>query len=118
MVLITVWFGPLPFWLPAFLLSCRRNPDVAWLMFSDAAPPPRLPPNVRFIPMDVDALNRRCASALGFDVRIRPSLAYKVCDLRPMFGLIFEEEVRPFGRGSRLSKRTPVLDATASLSAW
>ena len=31
---------------------------------------------------------------------------------------LFEEEVRPAGRGSRVSKRTPVLAATVSIRAW
>jgi hypothetical protein len=92
-VLIVVWFGPLPFWMPAFLVSCRRNPDVEWLIFTDAASPPRLPPNVRIVPMDADALNRRCAATLGFETHISASLPYKVCDLRPTFGLVFAQEI-------------------------
>jgi hypothetical protein len=94
--LINVWLGPLPVWMPAFLLSCRHNPDVEWIVFSEAAPPPNLPPNVRFTPMSIDTLNRRCTAALGFDVRIHPETAYKVVDLRPMSGLIFEKELHAF----------------------
>ena len=87
-------------WAAAFLdagvpASCRRNPDVEWLIFTDAASPPRLPPNVRIVPMDADALNRRCAATLGFETHISASLPYKVCDLRPTFGLVFAQEIGP-----------------------
>jgi hypothetical protein len=92
--LVIVWFGPLPFWMPAFLLSCRHNPGVDWMIFSDAPPPPGLPDNVRFLPLALEAFNSRASQALGFEVRLAPSYAYKMCDLKIMYGRIFEEELR------------------------
>jgi hypothetical protein len=94
--LVNVWFGPLPFYMPAFLLTCRWNPEVDWLIFSDAPPPPNLPDNVRFLPLDMETLNRRSSEALGCAVRLTPSFAYKMCDLKLMYGLIFQQELQGY----------------------
>jgi hypothetical protein len=94
--LVLVWFGPWPFWLPAFLLSCRHNPGVRWLVACDASPPASHPDNVTFLPMDIVTFNRRSTAALGLDIRITPDYAYKLCDLKIMNGLIFEDELREF----------------------
>ena len=34
------YFGRWPFWMPFFLQSCRFNPDVQWLFFTDCGTPP------------------------------------------------------------------------------
>lgn len=92
--LVIVWFGPLPFWMPAFLLSCRHNPSVDWLIFCDQPAPAGVPGNVKFIPLDMDGFNRRATDALGFPIRLTPVFAYKMCDLKIMYGRIFEPELR------------------------
>jgi hypothetical protein len=94
MVLITVYYGALPFWLPAFLLSCRYNPDVEWFVVTDSAAPVTCPANVKFISLPLGEFNRLCSDKLGFSVNIRPTFAYKICDLRPAFGRIFEDYIR------------------------
>jgi len=96
LVLVIVWFGPLPFWMPAFLLSCRHNPGVEWRIFSDVIPPSNLPENVKFLSMDMETFNRRATDALGFRVHVTPAYAYKMCDLKIMYGRIFEKELRGF----------------------
>jgi hypothetical protein len=40
------YFGHWPFWMPFFLESCRRNPDIDWYFFSDCGRPDDLPDNV------------------------------------------------------------------------
>ena len=94
--LVIVWFGPLPFWMPAFLLTCRRNPSVDWLVFSDQPVPAGVPPNVNFLPLDMESFNRRATAALGFEIRLQPAYAYKMCDLKIMYGRIFEPELRGY----------------------
>jgi len=97
MALVIVWFGPWPFWMPAFLLSCRWNPDVDWLIFGDSpAPSGGVPPNVRFMGLAMDAFNHRATAAVGFKVRLDPSYAYKLCDLKIMYGRIFAAELRDY----------------------
>jgi len=95
-VLISVYFGKEPFWMPAFILSCSFNPEVHWLIFSDMPKPPYCPANVKFIHMDLADLNSRASRALGMKITIQSNLAYKICDLRPAFGLIFDEDIQQF----------------------
>ena len=95
--LVIVWFGPLPFWISAFLLSCRYNPKVEWLIFSDAPRPSGLPDNVKFLPMDLKMFNCRASEALGFNVQVTSAFAYKMCDLKIMYGRIFAPELQEFG---------------------
>ena len=91
--LVIVWFGPWPFWMRAFLLSCRCNPTVDWLIFSDADPPADMPENVKILSLGMETFNRRATQALGFGVKIQPNFAYKMCDLKIMYGRVFAEEL-------------------------
>ncbi len=93
LALVIVWFGPWPFWMPAFLLSCRHNPTVDWLIFSDSEPPAEVPENVKILPMDLEGFNRRATKALGFEVKVLPDFAYKLCDLKILYGRIFAAEL-------------------------
>ncbi|WP_211090272.1 DUF6625 family protein [Pseudothauera nasutitermitis] len=43
------YFGKWPFWMPFFLASCRANPTVDWLLFSDCGELPDCPPSVRMV---------------------------------------------------------------------
>ena len=49
LAVLTVYFGPLPPWLPITLHSMAANPRVSFAVVGDAPPPARLPPNVRFV---------------------------------------------------------------------
>lgn len=91
--LVTVWFGEWPFWMPAFLVSCAKNPTVDWLIFSNAAPPANLPANVKVLPMTMEAFNTRATQTLGIEVNVLEDYAYKLCDLKITYGRIFEQEL-------------------------
>src|SRR5262245_34864867 len=79
--LVVVYFGGWPPWFPAFLHSCRFNPQVDWLILSDAAPPPDAPSNVRFLPLSMKEFAERAARTLGLPIAF--DNARKVCDFRP-----------------------------------
>jgi len=90
--LIVPYFGIWPVWFPAFLLSCRYNPHVEWLFFTDCEAPSSCSDNVRFIPGTLHDLNRLATDKLGFEVSLaRP---YKICDLRPAFGIVFADHLK------------------------
>lgn len=95
-VLISVYMGPAPFWFPAFLLSCRANPEVEWYLFTDMPTPPNRPNNVTFINMNLDSFNQQASEKLQMNIRVQPSFAYKIADLKSAFGKIFEDEIRAF----------------------
>jgi len=46
--IIIPYFGKWPLWIDLFLESCRFNPTVDWLIFTDCPMPGNRPENVAF----------------------------------------------------------------------
>ncbi|MDR0528839.1 MAG: hypothetical protein LBG69_04425 [Zoogloeaceae bacterium] len=88
------YFGRWPFWTPFFLESCRKNPDIDWLFFSDCGQPDDLPDNVRVQPIRYEDYLALISEKLGMD--FSPSSPYKLCDLRPAYGFIHEEAIKGY----------------------
>lgn len=99
-LVICVYFGPLPPWLPGFLVSCEYNPEIDWLIITDADVS-RIadysPKNVRWLCSDIESVARLATRQLGFEIRLNRNHARKLCDLKPAYGLIFEEQIRNYG---------------------
>lgn len=85
------YFGRWPDWFPLFLESCRTNPSIHWRFYTDCPLPADPPPNVHFEVMEFRAYCERVKGRLGID--FVPAGAYKVCDLRPAFGVIHAEDI-------------------------
>jgi hypothetical protein len=79
--------------MPAFLLSCRANPDVEWIIYTDIDPPAAVPPNVTFRGMSVQELNQRCTHVLATTIDIKRR---KLCDLKVTYGVVFADDLLPF----------------------
>ncbi|MEX3775172.1 DUF6625 family protein [Pseudomonas sp. MYb118] len=88
------YFGRWPFWMPFFLESCRRNPDIDWLMFTDCGVPENLPPNVTIECMTFSDYCGVVSQRL--DIDFAPTQAYKLCDIRPAFGLIHADRLEGY----------------------
>jgi hypothetical protein len=88
--LVVPYFGERPSYLPLVLRSMAANPDVDWLVLTEA-PVPGAPPNVtvqlcRFADL-VERFQRH------FDFPIALQRPYKLCDFRPAFGEVFRAEL-------------------------
>jgi hypothetical protein len=100
--IVVAFFGKAPLWLPAFLVSCRENPDVQWLLYTDCDVPGPLPENVTLKPMGVSELASRAADVFGTQVEIQSASAKvkrvsrKACDLKIGYGEMFSEDLKPF----------------------
>jgi hypothetical protein len=85
------YFGKWPFWMPFFLESCRRNPGIDWLFFSDCGLPNNIPPNVKIQAISFqdycDLISRR------LDIRFMPDNPYKLCDIKPAYGFLHESDL-------------------------
>src|SRR5690606_5618517 len=77
-----------------FVESCRHNPEVEWLVPTDQPPPANLAANIRFMPTSFADFLDRASRIMGVDVR--HSERYKLCDIKPFYGLIFEDEIRSY----------------------
>lgn len=93
-VLIVPYFGKWPFWFPAFLKSCGKNPTIAWLFFTDCDPIPNPPDNVTFIESEISEMELLFSEKLGMKIQI--SKPYKFCDLRPSYGYVFADYIKKY----------------------
>lgn len=89
-VLIGVYFGKLPKWINLYLETCRWNPTVDWIIFTDNPMPASGPAeNVEFVKMTIPGFCSLAGRKLNLKVRIENP--YKLCDFKPAFGVIFNE---------------------------
>jgi FkbM family methyltransferase len=90
--LITVWSGPLPNYVPLFLMTAGRNPSIDFLFVADQPAPPLTPTNVRWVQRSFDDLLALVADRLGIPLSNRQP--YKLVDYKPAFGVMFADELR------------------------
>lgn len=90
--ILNCFFGRWPAWGDVFVESCRYNPTVDFFLVSDcAAPRQGWPANVRQVRLDFAGFRALAAERLGFAVNLPKP--YKLIDLKPAWGLIFEDYV-------------------------
>jgi hypothetical protein len=90
--LVACYFGELPGWIEVFLLSCAYNPTVDFVIFTDQETLPAAPRNVRFVPLTPSSFEALVAHKLGLGITL--GNPRKVCDFKPLYGLLFEEHLR------------------------
>lgn len=87
---IICYFGPMPWYFNYFLHSCRFNPSIDFYVISDhLVAHTDAPENVTFVKMSIAEFNDLASSKLGIATQV--TNGYKVCDFKPMFGLIFND---------------------------
>ncbi|HDZ57062.1 MAG TPA: hypothetical protein ENI17_18000 [Pseudomonas xinjiangensis] len=88
------YFGTWPFWMPYYLESCRRNPSISWLFFTDCGVPADSPPNVDFIETSFD---KYCSLvSVRLKIKFCPKDPYKLCDIKPALGYVHQEYLNGF----------------------
>ena len=83
------FFGRLPEMFPLWLQSCRKNPDIDWLILTDDRTPYEYPPNVRVEYTTFEAVREQIASHLGLPIRL--DAGWGLCAFRPAYGDIFAD---------------------------
>ena len=91
---MTVFFGPLPPWLPLTLHSMEANDGVDFVVVGDAAPPAVLPPNVRFEHIAYAAMQARLSELTGRTVAYTNT--YKANDIKPLLPRLYPDVVRSY----------------------
>lgn len=94
-LLICPYFGNLPtYQFPLWLESCRYNPTIDWLIITDDETLYNYPQNVRVKYSSWNSFKSRVESFFDFSIYLEKP--YKICDFRPAFGVIFEEEIKGY----------------------
>ena len=90
--LVLPWYGPKPWYWPLFEKSAARmDMDVIVVAERGFGVAER---NFRVIEMSLDELSRRAAAALEAEVNL--TRGYKLCDLRPMYGVVFADILKGY----------------------
>lgn len=92
--LVTIWSGPLPHYLPLFLLTAGRNASVEFVFLCDRPAPPGLPANVRWVHRPIGEVIDQLADRLGLALALEG--AYKLVDFKPTFGVTLADELAGF----------------------
>ncbi len=90
-IFIIPYFGKLPVFFPFWLKSCGSNSFFHWLLITDNEIPGALPPNVILKKMTFRDFVKHIQSF--FDFKISLEKPYKICDFRPAFGVIFQQDI-------------------------
>ncbi len=92
--IIIFYFGHDEWYQPFFIESCKRNDTIDFIFFSDRFEEEIISGNIKKYPFSVLEFNELASEKLGFDIHVKSGL--KMCDLRPAFGIIFEEYLKGY----------------------
>lgn len=90
---IVTWFGSLPLYFPAWLKSAEENSTIDFYCFFDHDFSSKAS-NIHIVKTTMKKEIDRIAKATGEKIRIEN--AYKFCDLRPFFGLGYQEYIKEY----------------------
>jgi len=94
-IFIITYIGQFPWYFSYFLHSCRYNPTVDFIIFTDSNNISlELSSNVKIIPLTIEQIKFHAAKKLKFDVTIHSG--YKLCDFRPAYGYIFFDYLKEY----------------------
>ena len=79
--------------MPLTWESCRHNPDVDWLIFTDQERTPEMPGNVELIPITLRDFTVDLFKRLRFEGEVPPLPAYKLCDFKGTWGEAFQDRL-------------------------
>lgn len=92
--IVIAYFGKWPEWIDFFLESCRYNPTIDWILYTDCGVRDRSPSNVKYKPMSFSEYKRLAESKLSIDCsQMTP---YKLCDFKPAYGYVHEEDLKGY----------------------
>lgn len=93
--IIMPYFGrKWPAYLDLYLKSCAYNPSVDVLFFTDIPFPDSYPANVKFYRFTLTDLRRLIKEKLDLSTSI--DTGFKLCDIRPAYGLLFQEYISEY----------------------
>lgn len=91
--LIICWFGPIPNYYKLWEYSCSLNSDYDFLLFTDQELISNYK-NIKIVKIEMNELKRIIEDKLN--VSLAFNKPYKFCDLRPAYGIIFDEYLKKY----------------------
>lgn len=90
--LVTFYSGALPSYFPFFAHSCRKNPDMDFMVFNDRIESDRRDGNVILKKLSLPEFEKLVEEKAGIKVSI--ARGYKLADFKPLYGVLFEDYLR------------------------
>jgi hypothetical protein len=94
LIKIIAYFGQWPEWINFYLESCKWNSDIHWLIYTDCPEPENKAKNVFYKKISFEDYCHHVSSRLK--INFCPDSPYKLCDLKPAFGFIHENDIAPY----------------------
>lgn len=88
--LICPYFGEFKGYFDFFLKSCEKNPSIDFYFFTDNGYSSNIS-NLHFIPMTLEEVKKRTQKYFDFPINLENP--YKLCDFKPVYGLIFGDYI-------------------------
>lgn len=92
--MIIPYFGKFPEWMSLYLYSCSKQHNIDFLYFTDCELPQRIYSNTIFKKTTFEDYCNKVSQKL--DIDFHPSASYKLCDLKPFYGLVHEEDLQNY----------------------
>lgn len=92
--LINIYFGKLPNYFQLWLNSCKYNETINFIIFTDDDTKYDYPKNVKVVYTTLSKIKDRIQKK--FEFKISLDYAYKLCDYKPTYGYIFQEELKEY----------------------
>lgn len=92
-LIIHIYFGKLPPFFHFWLKSCEANQDIDFLIVTDNQIRTDAK-NIKVYNCSLDEIRKRAERLFGFHVSL--NTPHKLCDYKPLFGLLFDEFTRGY----------------------
>ena len=89
--LIVPYFGRFPNYFQLWLNSCKINPTIDWMVYTDDKRKFDYPSNVHVTYTTLQSIKQLAEEKLDMPVNI--SMPYKLCDLKVVYGIIFQDDL-------------------------
>lgn len=96
-VVFAVYYGKFPAYFPLFLLSCKYNETIDFIIVTDNIElnvKYDIPKNVKIVNMGLHDIKLRLDKVVGFETQI--TTPYKLCDVKVMYGEVFKDLVNGY----------------------
>ena len=74
LIILILYFGKWPEWINLFIESCKWNPEVRWLFYTDCGAAENKAENVGYVHLSFDDYKALARERLGSQIRPSPSL--------------------------------------------
>lgn len=91
--IIGCYYGQFPVWIQYWLKSCSTNPTIDFFIVTDLDLPDK-PENVHIIFFHLNEIKLLAEQKIGISVSL--GKPYKLCDLKPCYGLVFEDYLKEY----------------------